>query len=116
MRNPKQQIDATSHLSSRWIDHEGKIVVVENRKEGEVGKRKRKTTPQRRRETEQDEEEDEEEEEEEEDDADAVVYLPISSSMFAFLFPNYRSRENLKTDCKTLYTNFKLICREFRLH
>jgi hypothetical protein len=109
MRNPKQQIDATSHFYSRWIDHEGKIVVVENRKEGEVSKRKRKTTPQRRRETEQDEEEDE-------DDADAVVYLPISSSMFAFLFPNYTSRENLKTDCKTLYTNFKLICREFRLH
>ncbi len=84
-------------------------MVVENRKEGEVSKRKRKTTPQRRRETEQDEEE-------EEDSADAVPCLPISSSMFAFLFPNYSSRENLKTDCKTLYTNFILICREFRLH
>jgi hypothetical protein len=44
------------------------------------------------------------------------LYLPHSSSMFAFLFPNYSSRENLKTDCKTLYTNFTLICREFRLH
>jgi hypothetical protein len=62
MRNPKQQIDATSHLYRRWIDQEGKIMVVENRKEGEVSKRNMKTTPQRRRETEQAEEEDEEEE------------------------------------------------------
>jgi hypothetical protein len=52
MRNPKQQIDATSHLYRRWIDQEGKIMVVENRKEGEVSKRN----------TEQAEEEDEEEE------------------------------------------------------
>ncbi len=88
-------------------------MVVENRKEGEVSKRKGKRRPndeEKRSKTRK------KMRKKKKTTQMLLCILPISSSMFAFLFPNYTSREILKTDCKTLYTNFTLICREFRLH